>query len=729
MQQEIVKSQSPLALLSNETASPLQFDIREIYAAIYRARYLLAGIFAACLALAVAITLLTTRLYEGAASVEVRQEAEKVLGTEADQEGASSKVDVERFLDTQVDLVKSRRVTAAVASELRLYNLDFLNSMKVQERAVSNEILTPEERRRELVIETLLENLDVAFTGRTRILTIRFVSPDPRLSAKIANSYAENYIESNLERKSDSSTYALRFLRQQLQEAQARLEQSERDALEYARRTRIVDVSNAANRAGGGSEPGRPQSLITARLVQLNEQYAEAVASKIEAQERWLRVRDEPLLNLTEVLSNQAIQGLLEQRALLDADYKQQLETRQEDFPAVRQAAAKLREVNRQINSLATNIKNSVRGQYEIARQQEGNLKSELDSLKSNTLIEQNQTIQLSILRREAETNRLQYEAILRRFNQLNAESGVQANNISFVDPAVPQAKPTSPRLVVNLALAVALAFVLSVIYMLVQSRLLDKVRTAFDVVDRLRLPLLGAVPKTTNVIEQMADVKSEAAEAFNLIRASVLLTADGALPKSLAFTSVTASEGKTSSCVSLAISLSRIGVRVLLCDLDLRRPNVHKQLGLSNAKGMSNLLGGQARSQDTVQASQYENLSVITSGPIPQSPTDLIVSSNFAKFLDELSDEFDCIVLDCPPVLALADAEMISARVSRTVFIVESGKNSPRAIMAGIDRITNGGGRVGGIVLTKYDAESQGYGGYSEYSYVYKYESSDKND
>lgn len=270
-------------------------DIREIWASVYRSRTWVIAIFGACLLAAIAYGLLATRLYTGSALVEVREEAEKVLGTEADREGSATKIDSDRFLKTQLDIIRSRTVANSVAETLRLYRNDkFLEIMDVSDEIKPSKILSPAEVKRELVIKTLSDNLAVDYSGDTRIAVISFTSPDARLSSQIANAYADAFINNNLARKFDSSTYALDFLRDQLAEAQARLEKSEQEALAYARRTRIVDASNAAS---GDRQSAAPQSLTTAQLVQLNQAYSEAIAKRIQAEQKWQSVARAPVLS------------------------------------------------------------------------------------------------------------------------------------------------------------------------------------------------------------------------------------------------------------------------------------------------------------------------------------------------------------------------------------------------------------------------------------------------
>lgn len=719
-------------LLPSEEAAEDQsdaslLDFRELFAAIYRSRYMVLGIIIGCLIVGIAVTFLITRQYAGLASVEVRQEAQKVLGTEQDREGASSKIDIERFLDTQVDLVRSRRVATAVAEELGLFrNENFLDTMNVTRRIEGNGYLSEQEAFRETVIKALLDNLEVGYTGQTRILNIRFYSPDARLSARVANSFANNFIISNLQRKSDSSSYARDFLREQLREAQTRLAESERAALDYARRERIVDASNAA-RADGASVNAQPQSLVTAQLVQLNQSYSLAVATRVEAEQRWRRAQGVPMLNMPEVLGNLAVQDLLQRRAVIEAELKEQLQTRQESHPSIIQAQARLNEINRQLAAVASSIRDTILGQYEIAARQERQLQGQIERLKGRTLVEQNQSIQLSILRREADTNRQQYEALLVRYNQLNAEAGVQANNLAVVDRAVPNPKPAWPKIPLNLALSLLAGIVLSGLYVLAQMRLFDKVRTPVDVTERLHVPLLTAIPVSKDVIEDVTDPKSNISEAFNLARTALSLSSEDGVPHSVMVTSVQASEGKTSCCVSLAIGFSRLGKRVLVIDLDLRRPNVHRLLGLANTTGASAVLSGQVSAAEAIQKTAYAGVDAVVGGAISPNPTDLLMGHQLEAVLNAMGKNYDLLLIDSPPVLALADAEILAKRVEATVFVIESGRNSRSAVQTAMARLRRSGAHITGVVLSKYDPGELGYGYGDMYGYKYGYGAQEK--
>lgn len=710
-----------------EPARGTSSSLREIWAAAFRSRYWIASIFAVCIALAVVAALLTTRLYQATASVEVRQEAEKVLGTEADREGAASKADADRFLQTQLDIISSRGVAEDVAEQQGLFRGDaFLEAMNASEEGATVPFgMTPRDAHRERVLTVLRDAMAVRYTGTTRIAVISFTSPDPRLSARTANAFAEAYIRSNLARKAGSSVYALDFLRDQLAEAQARLAQSERDVVNYARRTRIVDAANAAGSSASG-DTTRPQSLITAQLVQLNQAYSSAVTDRIEAQQKWAQIARLPALSTPEVLNNNAIQQLIERRADIQSQYQQQLTTRQEDYPSVTAAAAQLRELDRQISTLASNIRSGIRNAFQIAQARERELANEIDALKSGTLAEQNQGIELSILRREADTNRQQYEALLRRYNALNAESGIQTNNLSIVDRASIPDRPSWPKLPLNVALALILGIVTSAAFVFLREQLFNSIRTPDEVRSATGLPILGVVPSSDTPTEDLADPKSFQSDAYSSVRTSLSLLSRSGLPRTIMFTSTQQGEGKSTACQALALSLARLSRRVIIVDVDLRRPNVHRLFNIPNRQGLSNLISGQISLADAIRTTDNGNIDLIVAGDIPPNPTELMGSPQVRTLLNDLQATYDVVLVDSAPVLGLADAIILSSEVEATVYVIESGRNTPRTVQASLSRLAQGGGSIAGAVLVKFDPGRFGYGYGTEYGYSYDYASRD---
>lgn len=697
-------------------------DLREVWAIVYRSRVWIAAIMTMAIILGVIATLLMTPRYRADAAVQIDQEAVKVLGTEQSESSASIQ-DAERFLKTQVDVINSRALARAVANELRLFNGErFLQQMRDNEEVEATSEVSLADAKRERVLKILQENLAVELPPQSRVVRITFTSPDPALAAKVANSYAENFIRLNLRRKFDSSAYAREFLREQIAEAQQRLARAERGAIDYAREKRIIDASAAAT---SSDRPIAPRSLTTGTLVQLNQEQAEASAKRIVAEQRWNRVRATNLLSVPEVVSNDAVQTLLAQKAILNAQLEEETQRRREDYPTVRQARARVAELDQQINSIAASIRSTLRTEYEVARTNEEALSNRVDELKSSTFNEQSESVRLSILRREADTFRQQYEFLLARYNQLNAEAGVQANNISLIDQAITPIKPSSPKILLNLFLALMLGGIVATIFCYVRHTVFDTIRTPDDVARNLGVPLLGVVPKPDNIDnmnQELRDPKRPMSEAFSSLRSTLSMITSHGLPKTLAFTSTTAAEGKSTACYATAVSLARIGKRVLVVDLDLRRPNQHNQFGIKNTEGMSEWLSGNRQFADVLRKTEVEHVDMITGGTIPPNPAELLDPGTIARLLRDHSANYDVILVDSAPVLAIADAVSVANSVEAVVYVIESGKNLPKSVLSSLNRLRDAQAHIAGVLLTKFDASSSGYGNSYESTYQYEY-------
>jgi capsular exopolysaccharide synthesis family protein len=688
-------------------------NLRDLWAPIYRSRFAIIAIIIAVFSLAVVGTLLMQPLYRSVATVEIRSETQKVLGTEdSDATAASSPADAGLFLDTQLDIIRSRSTATAVAQSLGLYNDDnFLQAMAID---TGDEVITPEQRRK-LVNEVLLDNLEVRLSEETRIAQITFSSPDAALAQRVANSYAENYIRLNLARRFDASSYSLDFLRNQIREAQERLGQSERQAIAYARRADLLDTSNAA-----GSERSGPGSLTAASLVGLNQALSDATARRIEAEQRWNVARRGSLMTVPQVAANPSIQRLQQDRALLQSQLQEQLALRTATHPAVVQLQARLETLDQQISAIGGNVRSSLREEYTTARAQEDDLRNNISSLRTEVLDEQGRSIQLSILQREANTNREQLDALLQRYNELNAQSGVQLNNLTIIDPAEVSDGPYWPSVPLNVALALVVSVFLSVVYVLVRENLFEMIRTPDDVSSRLHLPLLGAVPVAQDVIGEMGDPKSDVSESLNSIRTSLSLSSPGGFPRSLMLTSTQAGEGKSTVCYGLAQGMAKLGRSVIIIDADLRRPNIHRLFELKNTAGVSNILSGAGTSSDYILHDVAPNIDVIVAGPIPPDASELLAAGRLQLLVRELSSRYDFVLVDSAPVLGLADAPLVSTSVEGIVYVIEATRNTVRSVQSAMTRVQQGGTPVLGAVLSRFDPGKSGYS--YEYRYTYNY-------
>lgn len=700
-----------------EDAESSQIDLRAFWAALYRNRWIIAAVVAAALLAGVAITLLTPPTYRATASVQIDQQATKVLGTE-DAQPFESGAEADRFLQTQVDVMTSRSLATRVADALGLYGKDAFLA------ATGQKVLPGEDRgaRRDRVLDTLGRNLHVDLPRNSRVVRISFDSRDPRLAADVANSFADSYITANIQRHYDTSAYSRQFLQAQLDRTKTRLEQSERALIGYARSARLIDASAGAPTNG---QTEGPKSLTTSNLVQLNQAFSAAQSARLQAQQRWQQAAATPLLSLPEVLSNQAVQQMLQQRAQLQAQFQQLQERLKPGHPQIQQAAAQLKELDSQIATLASGIRASIRGQYETAAKQERAIERSVDQLKGATLSEQDRSVRYNILKREVDTNRQLYDGLLQRFKTLSAEAGVTSNNLSKIDVAEPPRIPVSPRPLVNLALALLGGLAVAAAIAFLRERFDDVVRAPADVYQKLGLPLIGVVPLIKpgeDPIELLDDSRSSLSEAHQALRASLELSSGDGLPSTLLLTSSRKAEGKSTTAIGIARTFALAGRRVVLVDGDLRKPSLHKSLEAPNESGLSSILARQRTIDDVLQATGTDNLSIVTSGPLPPNPAELLGGSSMQAALDELAQRFDLVLIDGPPVLGLADAPRLSSMTGGTLFVVEANNahfgNSKNALR----RLVAAQANISGAILTKFSARHLGYSDYYGY-YSYDYQ------
>lgn len=689
-------------------------DLRKIWSAIWRNRWIIVAIMAASIALGMLSLSLSNPMYRASASIEINNQPIKVLGTEdAQQNGGSQETD--RMLQTQIDILHSRALAKQVATDLNL--------VADQRFLAAQEITGPPAARQQSVIRALESNLLVLLPRNTRVVPVSFESSDPALAAKIANSYVDHLIASNLQRHFDTSSYSKEFLQNQLSLTKGRLEQSEQALLSYARSVGLVDPTAGAGDSNVASTSG-PRSLTSANLVDLNQSLAVAKNARIQAEGRWRQAASTPAMSLTEVLTNPAIQQMTQKRAELQSQYQEELQRRKSDHPAVQQAAAAIRELDRQIVTLSGSIRDSIRNQYQTAQKQEGQLAGTVSSLKGSTLAEQQLGIRYNILKREVDTNRELYNGLLQRFKEVSAEAGVTSNNISIVDRADVPLSPFSPRPLLNLTLAALIGVLLSSLAVAGLEIFHDGVRAPDEVEKRFGVPLLGhtpLLPSGSTTSTELLNPRSAVSEAYQTVRTSIELSTENGTPKTMLVTSGRAREGKSTTALAMARDAALSGKSVLLIDADMRRPTLHRLLNAPRQPGLSTFLTQQLAAENVIQETDTPGLSFIAAGPKPPNPAELVSGSGIRALLAYLGERYDQIIIDSPPVLGLADAPRLASIVEATMLVIEANRSHRGAIDGALRRLAAARAHIIGAVLVKFDSRKADPGtGYLDDYYSY---------
>jgi capsular exopolysaccharide synthesis family protein len=701
----------------------LHIDVRATWAALYRNRRLVAAIVAISVLVGIAIIYLSTPIFRASAKIQIDQQSTKVLQTD-DVAPNDASQDADRFLQTQLDVIQSRSLADRVARDLGLYNsADFTQRMGGKPIVAADGKPVDQAARQDQVVDTLQGHLKVTLPVDSRVVTLAFTSPDAALAAKVANSYADRFIVSNLDRRYNASSYARKFLTEQLDATRRKVEQSERNLIAYARAARLIDTGGGSEASGQGLSG--PRSLVTSSLVQLNNAYAGAMSSRLAAQQVWEQSAKAPVLSLPEVQADPSIQGLVQQRARAIAQYEQDGKHWRADYPTMVQEAAQIRELDRQINTLASRVRSAIRQRYLVASAQERALSGRLEQFKDQTLSEQDRAVQYNILHREVDTNRALYDALLQRFKEVSAAAGLTSSNVSIVDRAEAPRRAVWPRPLLILAGCLLAGLLTAFGLIFVREHLDDAIRSPEDMGTKLGIPVIGSTPMLpagTSPVAELEKPRSPLSEAYYAIRTALELSSATGLPKTMLFTSSAASEGKSTTSFAIARDFAKVGRKVLLIDADLRKPTQNQLTGVSNKLGLANLLTQQATLAEVTQASAFTGLDVIPTGPLPPNPAELLASTGLRVLLESFARDYDLVVIDAPPVMGLADAPTLAALVEATIVVVEANRGHRGQSKASVRRLRLARANILGGILTKYDVRMMGYGTGGGYGYGYGY-------
>jgi len=345
--------------------------------------------------------------------------------------------------------------------------------------------------------------------------------------------------------------------------------------------------------------------------------------------------------------------------------------------------------------------------------------------------------IEYSLLKRDFETNRTLYEGLLQKLKEAGVTAGLRSNNIREVDIARTPGAPAEPNIPRNLVFAFALGLSSGIGLAFLLEGLDNTVRTPEQAQAISGLPSLGMIPLGSKIgaeagakqglvvasskepveLITQARPQSQMAESYRALRTSLLLMSLGAPPKIILITSALPREGKTTTSVNTAIVLAQKGTRVLLIDADLRRPSIHKALGMGPRVGLSNVLTGGATSQQaTVRSPILPNLFILPAGTPPPNPAELMASQQMFDLLAELREQYDHIVIDTPPTLSVTDAVVLSTRSDAVVLVIRSSQTTKPALRRTRDILAQVNARVAGVLLNAVNLNSPDYSYYYEY-------------
>ncbi len=694
-------------------------DLRRYWEIIVKRKWTVFTFFLIVVVGVMTATFLMTKVYRAALTLQIDQQDTKVMdiqGVTPNETPAGSK----DFYQTQYELLQSRSLAERVIDQLNLGDnplfakkeggglMSFFQGDENKTAAQAD--------RHTLVVNAFLKQLTIEPVRNSRLVKIYFQSPDPQLSARVANAISQAFINLSLERRMDASSYAKTFLQERLQQMKVKLEDSEKKLNEFARSAEIIRAD--PNQIG-------PDAQV---LQEFTAALAKAQQERIKAETLYMQIKATTSGGLGAVLDNPVIQEYKTRKAKLETEYQEGLKIYKPAYPKMLQIESQIAEMQAKIDEEVGQVKAAAKANYDAMVAQESLFAQKLREAKKNVLGLQDRSIQYNILKREVDTNRQLYDGLLQRLKEVGVAGGVGVNNISIVDKAEVPIKPYKPNVPLNALIAVFLGLFGGIGLAFLFENLDDTIKQPDDVEKFLGIPVLGIVPIVKGsggddmVMTQNADPRSAFAEAHRSVRTALQFSTSKGTPKVLMITSASMGEGKSTTALSLAIHFAQTGKNVLLIDADLRKASLHKKLGLSNETGLTNHLAADAKPVEITKACQVPRLFVVPSGPLPPNPADLLGSTKMVSFLNLAAEKFDQVIIDGPPVLGLADAPLLGSVADATVLVVEAGVTSRNFARNAAKRLRATRTVLVGGILTKLDPRGHGYGYYHNH-YYYQYD------
>jgi polysaccharide biosynthesis transport protein len=700
-------------------------DLLEYWRIVNKRKWLILSIVGACVSLGVLTTLMQTPMYTATVRLQIDRNVAKVV------EGGSTTPAVENldtdFLKTQYELLQTRTMAERVTSALNLgedenflQRRDLLASfgkirswLKLDED-VGNTKLSRESRATRII----LDNRSIRPVVGSRLVDVIILDASAARATLIANTFAEAFVASTIDKRFEANAYAKTFLDDQSRQLKTRLEESEKILLDFAEKEQIIIVNEKS-------------SIAESNLAAANTALGMIVSERTKNEQIWKQVEPSVSIDLPQFLGNPVIAGLRANRNALVSEYQEKLQTFKPAYPLMMEISNKIKEIDRQLGVETKSIKASLKGAFETSAQQEEQTRKQIEKLREEVLDLQKRSIQYNTLKRDVDTNRSLYNSLLQRFKEVDIAGGVGANNVFIVDKAIQSRIPSSPVLSRALLVSLFLGLFagLGTAYIL---EMLDDTVRSVDETERISgLTTLGVIPKVKNgstTEAEILDPRSPLSEAYRSLSTSLQFTTDSGLPKSLLITSAGPSEGKSITSLAIARHFATVGLKVLLVDADLRKPSLHTKLGADNSRGLSNYLTGACTPPEAMQATTTPNLTFISTGPLPPNAADLLGSPRLLSLLSVGLEVFDLIVLDGPPVMGLADAQLLASAAAATIFVIGSGQARTGAVRVALKRLEMARAPIIGTVLTKFDSRiaaygdgygyGGGYGGYGGYGY-----------
>jgi succinoglycan biosynthesis transport protein ExoP len=622
------------------------------------------------------------------------------------------------FYETQYQLIKSTSVAQKVVKMLSL-ETTYESYFKDAKKGFSNNDLAS---KTNMLADIISGGITVSPIKNSKIVNISYMSTNPEFATLVANSVAKAYIEEILDMKMSSTRYALEWMTKKAEEEKSKLAKSEMALQEYMRANDIVTLQDKI-------------TITPEKLTEFNTQLIKAETRRKELEALYNKVTK---VNLTDaetvpaIASDPTLQSLRSQILKAEQNIEELSKKYGKKHPAMIRAEEELNVLQDKRVQQTKRAIESIKNEYELARANESSLRGMLSSTKAEALNLNEKFIQYGVLTREVETNRQLFDALIKRIKEQSVTEEIQTVNVWVVEKAERPQSPVKPKKSLNILLGIIVGLFGGVGLAFFFEYLDNTIKSPEEVETRLGVPVLGTVPLLDikgKSIEKiiLEDPQSTFAESYKTIRTAILLSSASKPPQNILVTSMGPEEGKTVTSVNLAMTIAQSEYTVLLIDGDLRKPRIHKIFGLNNSKGLSTYLAG-ASSVINISKGPLANLSIMTSGPLPPNPSELISSNKMNELMRVLNEKFDIIVWDSAPIMTVTDSLILSKILDGTVIIAKAGKTTYEIVRRGLKSLRGRRqkdleSRVLGVVINAINIKKSDY--YYYYQHYHYYPSS----
>jgi len=730
-----------------ESAMTEEINLEDYIKLLRRHKWGIIGILSLATLIGILTALSMQRMYTSFVTLLIEPETPKIVSMDP----LEGRTNIMYFYETQYEIIHSRTVAREVIKRLSLQiHPDFSDHPSTKNTGFSlqsilhpnfkefipaewlplepGEIESDEDKKDPLakIITNFQKRLSVKGREKSQVVTISFESSSPELSAKIANTIAQVYVETGMESRLSIAKQATSWLTGRLSELRKQLAASE-DALQrFQKRAKIFDSQSQ-------------QNIIKDKLANITEKLIQAQADRVKAETMYNQVLEAERTgknyeSLKSVLEHPLLQKLNEEQSHLQRRYAELSERYGEKHPKMIAAKSDIREAERRLKSEIAKVVNGIRQEYEVAVRNEKELKLLGERIKRGMQQLKGKEFQLAKLEREVEANRQLYNMFLTRFKETDISGKENVTNVRVIDPAEPPILPSKPRKKLIVLGYMIGGLIFGVLFAFVKDSLDKTFKNSEDVERILKIPALGSLytlrkERGKNLVPEqysLENPQSAFAESVNNIRTGVLFSNIDYPPHIMVITSAVPGEGKTTLSANLAASLSKLG-NTLLIDADLRKPGLARIFNIHKEEGLTGLVSGQCSASDTIFTIEKSkgHFRILPCGKLPINPLEFLSSRKFKILLEKLKEKFDYIVIDTAPVLPYSDAIAVSSIADEIILLVKADDTSHNIAIDALKRLNASNLTPLGVVLSQVHPKygSKGYGGYYNYYNQYAHE------